>query len=571
MIKDGIKIKGIPTTHNGDNVIGFTNANFLADFTNVDSASLSTWYEKDPMSTYLGVIQAVGAEKSVAFPLLESVLGGAGHITVDGVGGRFTYDMPVNASHGVYTTVDKSNQPNPGIAGSVFEIVLSRKFAPGDVLTYDAQGSHNIIVSADYPVRQVGSDFLHTVKYLAPSAKAWYPSDKLRAGIQYFKIHHLAGEFSTQFSGITAFNPVSMIRSEFTLGNHRGVEASATMYGGDRLLSGLTKNSTMFLEEAKRQIESWGKLPNGEKINAVFLTNRFQDPKTGVWKLNQGNMKVMSAMEYLAFAELAKIEDTGLMFQRSGLIEDNNSVIRANEGLWHQLMRGYTIGYSRPGGLKLSHLRNAVEYVHRNNQGMPIEKRRTRFKAGSMAYENALALVQNEFNLQVQNLAPLLGTDRALPSNPISGTLDALKLQLVRAVSCFLPGMGYVEFQHEPSLDVMPMTDVQSQGYNGNGKPWTAYSLYIEDITDAAASNAYTSKPNYGSGVKLIKPGTNLYYITPEQGSLHWGYEGGRWDYRKSANIISSQPKLAQTFFCHSISALWVSDLSKILLLHLEQ
>jgi hypothetical protein len=572
IVNNGITVKGIPETSHGHNVVGYMSGKYFADLGYTDSTTIESWYQRDPMNAHLGIINAVSAHRVMAFPLLKTMIEKAGHISVDGTNGKFTYDMAIATSHGTYTTMDFSSQQNCGIDGGVFRIALNTKFRPGDVLTYDAQGGRNLVVSGEYPVRQQGSDFIHTVRCLGQSRKSWFPSDKLRPGIHYWKTGHLLGEFSTQFSGLSAIHPVDLARCEFILGNHRGVEASATMYGGEHYLRNLTKGSMDFIDEARRQIESWGTLPDGRKVEKVFFGQRKPNPDGG-WMMDKSSTVIMDAIVYLAFAELLKIEETGLMFQRGGLIEDNNSVIRANEGLWYQLMRGYTKSYARPGGLTLSHLREAGEYIFRDNRNIPLEERYIRFKCGKMAYENAMRLIQNEFNQQIQWLGPLLGSDRILPGNPVSGSLDALTLKLVRAKSCFLPGVGYVEFQHEPSLDMMPMTDVQSRGFHGNDMPWTSYSMYIEDVTSREASNAYASRPNLGNNVSMVKPGSNrnLYYITPEQGGLFCGFEHGRWSTQDTSNILASSPKMAETFFCHNRSALWLADPSRIFMIHLNR
>jgi hypothetical protein len=560
----------MPQTINGDNVIGYTSARRIADLAYQDRARLDSWYRENPDRTHLGLLQTVSARENVAFPLFEDLLKNAGRITVNGPGGTFRYDMPVNTVQSTYTVADTcTRHERPGIDSGVFEIILNQPFSPGDVLTYGAQSGQNIMVSGETPVRQVGSGYLHTVKLVSQTRKSWYPPDKLRAGIQYFKIGHLAGEYSTQLSAPLALQPTASVTCEFTLGNHRGVETASSMYAGDRYLKNADSNSVRFMERALRQIESWGKTPDGHDIDTIVIA---QQKMGRDGKINLANAKVMHAMEYLAFAELFRLENTANMFQRAGLIEDNNSVIRANEGLWWQFMRGYTVGYSRPGALQMSHIRQAVEYIHRNNRHMPLEKRWTRFKCGQMAYQNCMKLVQDEFTRQMQWMAPLTGSERLLPQNPVSGPNDKLKLGIVRPVECFMPGIGNVRFEHEPALDVMPMDDVHSKGFYGSDKPWTSWSLYVEDITGPDASNAYAyaAKPQESKNIRVLHPGKNIYYITPEQGSLHWGNSTGRWDARTNSNISSSDPHFWQTFFCHSVSAVWVADLSRICVIHLE-
>lgn len=574
-VNNGIKWQGIPETYNGDNVIGMASSSQIAEIlADTDRSSLESWYKRNPEENYLGILQTVGAAQNVSYPLLNELMSSrVGQIRLNGYTETMPYDMQTSVNTGTFTKGDTSSRyRKPGIGETTFEIILNRKFRPGDILTCGAQSmKKQIIVSSEHMVQQIGDAWLHFVKLHGGGKKDWYPSDKLKPGIQYFKIDHRAGEFSTQLSGFDGISGVRNIRCEFTLGNHRGVEASSTMYGGDMLLQNLTMSTKTFLNKVKNQIEAWGPTATGEDADTVAIGRLTQNQQTGKWNVDTGNMKVMSVLEYLGFAELFRMTGTSLMFTRGALISDANSVLRSNEGLWWQAQRGYTIGYTRPGGLNWNHIRQATDYIFRNSKSIPLEKRWVKFRAGKMAHERAMSLVQNEFNIQIQMLAPLFGTDRMLPKNPISGTLDNLKLDMVRVGQTFVPGIGNVIFEHDPSLDMMPMDDIQEQGFYGNDMPWTSYSLYIEDITSTSSSNAYQAKPIQASNMKILRPGTNLYHITPKQGSLNWGYEHGRWDHMRNGNIMSSNPKFAETFFCYNFSSAWYADLSKIVMIQLER
>ncbi len=57
--------------------------------------------------------------------------------------------------------------------------------------------------------------------------------------------------------------------------------------------------------------------------------------------------------------------------------------ISGNVGLWHQLQRGKTVKYSAPNGLTREHIRQAVEYVFKENNNLPVPERFARFETGS--------------------------------------------------------------------------------------------------------------------------------------------------------------------------------------------
>ena len=256
-----------------------------------------------------------------------------------------------------------------------------------------------------------------------------------------------------------------------------------------------------------------------------------------------------------------------LMFMRGGTVKSHNGVLKKNEGLYHQLRRGFVIEYARPGGIKPSHFQAAADYIYRGRSDMRIEDRVMKFKVGRMAYINITEIFRDEFNAQLGALAPYLGTDRILPTNPVSGPNNALELGTVSIKSVVLPGIGKVIIEHEPSLDYIDMVD-RSQLVDGM-IPITSYSCIMEDLTMPEWSNAYAGIPN-NSEARIGNINSNVFYVKPQGPSMYWGYEQGRYSSRVSAQeIISSNPLMGETFWCHSVSACWVKDASRFVTIEL--
>ena len=290
--------------------------------------------------------------------------------------------------------------------------------------------------------------------------------------------------------------------------------------------------------------------------------------KTVNGRLDLRTAKVASTLEVFCMAELVKLEARQLMWQEGGIIMDQNGPIHLNEGIYRQLRRGYTIYYSRPMGITKDTLMAAAAYIFRGRQDLPITERKIKFKVGAMAMVNLEKLIREAFFTTLSNLSWGMGSDRMLPSNPISGTNDAMILGPVQVKGAFLPGIGNVEFEHDPSLDYADMTD-RSELVNGM-YPRSSYSCIIENITDAGSTNAYSAIPNTANA-KLGNMNNNVFYIKPEGVSMWWGYEYGRWAHKANGNeIVSSLPGMKEQFWCHSASAAWVMDNSKFLIIELQ-
>lgn len=562
-------IKGnFPKVVNGDTVIGFTNSKKIKELGWMDVASLSSWYQEDPDKNHLGVIDLFSSMANISLPSYRNLWKDKSVLNVNGADGKFTYDLPVEKDMGCYTLGDTSNKYEAaGIDGSTFEIGLDRQFRKGDVLTYDAMYGEQLIVSEEHEVRKEGDTFFHTVQLVELDKGKWYPNDKLKKGIQYFKIGHATGEYGTDLSGISANASMGTLKCEFQLGNHRGAETFQTMYAGMKSFSGATMHSKKFWDYFQNQQEMLGQDSMG-RSNDMFFAGKI-NKETG--KVSKDSVKVGGSMEYLVLLECMKLEAHQLMFQKAGVISDTNGTKRLNEGIWHQIRRGRLIKYSKPNGITRAHIQEAASYLFRTRPDLLPHQRRLKFKCGYMAYLNFLQIFKDEFNLQTQTMNLLMGTDRQLPSNPIHGELDSLKLKPVIITEVPIPDIGVVSIEHDSSLDYLPLTERYSQGFYGNGYAHTTHSAVIWDASSDEYSNAMTNMP---AGTSLVEQGnskSNIYYVKPEGANMWWGYESGRWNPDTASGIVSSSKHMGREFWCHSISAGWVRDISKYIVIELKQ
>lgn len=563
-----LQTNGMPQIINGDYVIGYTNGKKIKDLGWADLASLSSWYQEDPNERHLGLINLYSTMGEETLPMYKNFFKEKAVLEVNGVNGSFTYELPVTKSKtGVYTTEDTSSfSEAPGIDGTLFPIKLDEPFRNGDILTYDAFHGSQVIVSEDRAVVKEGDSWVHWVTLVDNNAAAWFPVDKLKAGIQYFKIGHGLGEYSTKFSGITNPDNNGTIKCEFVLGNHRGVETYYTMYANSKNFSGASVKSKDFINTWMAEQEKIEKDENGNPLD-MFYVGRLRDGK-----LDMRTVRIGAVLEKLALLELMRLEAYSLIFQKGALINDINGTKRLNEGIYPQLRRGRIIKYSKPGSISLSQLRQASSYLYRYRPNVPIDQRRFKFKAGRMAYENIMALIQQESFRQVGSLAAFNGYERILPSSPVTGSsLTELKVNPVRFVEAMFPGVGWVEVEHDPSLDYQPLTDRHSRGFYGEeGLADSSYSAVIWDATDPQ----YVDVSKTVGGASLVKGGnakTNMYYVKPEGEGFYMGYSEGRWSPNKATDIASSMKHMAREFWCHSVSAAWVKDISRFIIIELKR
>jgi hypothetical protein len=278
-----------------------------------------------------------------------------------------------------------------------------------------------------------------------------------------------------------------------------------------------------------------------------------------------------STVEYLVGKQLNKLTGTQILFQRAGTIKDTNGVIRFNEGLWHQLRRGFIIKYGKPGGITFTHVKQAAEYVFRMNPDLEYEQRRIKFKCGTLAFENMIDLFQKEILAQQTALGPFLGADRQIP-NPVQGTDPTnLSWRPIRFTSVYVPQLGQVEIERDASLDHGMMQDRFSKGMHGENKAHTTYSMIIWNATDQVYSNNQKNLPKNTSLVAGGNANSNVYIVKPEGPMQYSGMINGRYDMRKSSDIVASNKTIAQEFWAYNNCSVWLEDPSKFVMIELEK
>ena len=547
-------------TRNGDQVVGFVSAKEVKLRGGYqDWSSLHEWYQEDPLRNHMKMRTFFGEQGQVRYKyaFTDELLSKKQILEVNGWEGEFTYDQPIESFNEMITVADTSNQKLAGMSDTTFKIVLNEELAPNTTLTADGFDGLEIYVSDSEPVRAKGDGYEHTVGLNTNDPDLYYDSALLTKGVRYVVTGHGIAEYGTEFAKVRGVNGMNYMTCRFQLGSIRGVESFVTGKADSKNLGGGVAQSKDFLN----------RLQNGGGNLGDLIVNFDVDTKTGQRK---GNGRIGAIMEYLTMVELEKITANSHMFQRAGTIKSANGIIRYNEGAWHQMRRGYVDKYGRKGGITREHLKNLSDYVFRANPDLPTIDRRLKVKAGSMAFENLLDILDDEFRDQLLLNSAVLGADRVIPKSPVSGDLFNLKVELLRVTEIYIKGVGNLKIEEDTSLNRMGLSDRRLSGNHNNGYDHTAWSVIVWDTMASEYSNN-TQMPKGTTLVEGGKADANIYMVKPEGDYVYWGSSNGRYDIRTATNVVSSFKEIGQSFWCFNNSAIFIPDVSRFAMLELDK
>lgn len=554
---------------NGDSVVGFTSIKEMKTLGWLDAPKVSTYLmgdKKRSHTKYLGLINLFNTSHKRPFPLMADLLKSAAVLEVE-EGQSITYDLPVSEEAMMCMTIEDTSGDTdyPGIDEGYFRLVLTHEFTKGDILTYDLQFGEQVIVSSEHEVERRGENFLYYVQLMTMDREAYFPKEFLKPGVAWIKVDHPMAEYDTVMSGLNMLkSPGGTITNEYYLSSPRAIQTFYTAKAAKMRPAGLVEYTTNARERATAALDNMG----GDKREIMFFS-----------RMVNGNIQkpdmVGYTLEYLALMELALMESHSLQFARPATIQSSNGVKRVNEGVWHQIRRGKIIKYAKPGGIKLDDLTEAANYIFRNSDMSPKD-RKIKFRAGSFAYQNVLEIFREYAISQLNGLpAGMLGYDKQVSGTVFQGPLDDLKMQWIAITGVFLPGVGTVDIEWDPAMDYLPNSDRLNAGMFGEGKAWTTWSLVIWDATDSQYSNVGKEALNRVRGASLVEGGTtrsNIYYVKPQGPSITWGYQQGRMaDGDQNSDIRSSIPYMGREFWAISQSSALVLDTTRYVTIELQR
>lgn len=216
---------------NGDNVIAFTDAkNYKTSLVEHNLGSLASWYYETLIRIIWVFLNLFSNIANYPVPMYMGMINNGATISVNGIGASFRYDLPVTKTFAVVTArILQVITWNLVLrVACLISFWISSEFTAYDVITYDAANGCNILISGEIPSKTEGDLTRYWCHVIGGKAK-YFPKEKLRPGIRYWKIGHALGEYSTQFSKVSGADKAGSMTCEFRLGNHRGVEGETTM------------------------------------------------------------------------------------------------------------------------------------------------------------------------------------------------------------------------------------------------------------------------------------------------------------------------------------------------------
>lgn len=524
-------------------------------------STLMDFYEEDPLNTHVGLVEEFGRQtgQPSLMPFYQDAIKAGAILETNGWDGKFQYDLPIETDNREKTVADTSNQEYAGIDNTEFDIVWNKQHAPGAVLTADgiSDGGMAVVVSYSEPVTDTpGGGFLHRVKIASNDPTLVYPSELLKSDIEYFAIDQGVAEWGEQLEIVGAPGMANKMTLEFQVGAPKGFETYVTGKANEVDLTFGTTYSKDYLDAVERFAEK------GMEVGVIQQT--VQAPG--------GSKKIKSVatmMQMLMFQQFNNRMSTALMFGFGFLDNTQKGTVRYSEGLWKQMRRGEIITYPKRMGLQRMHVQKAADYAFKNNPMMEVVDRILRFKVGSELGNNFTELYREEAQLQLSNIALLLGADRILPKNPVSGDLYNLRLEPVRFTSIVLPGIGRVEANVDKNMDYIGMQDRRFKGANPGGKSSTTYSGIMWDVTN----ESYTNNQSLPSGVTQIGENktANINLVVPKGDKIFWGTETGRYSAKTAKDIVSSRKTMTEGYFVYGSASVWMRDPSKIVIVELAK
>lgn len=519
-----------------------------------DFSTLQELYEEDPIHTHLGIITAFG-EQGVGSvkPFYQDALESGATLEVNGWDGRFSFDLPIETDNRMKTVEDNSNQPYAGIDGSVLYITLNRELSPGQTITADMLEGKVLVVSDVEPVQVHGAGFKHPVVLGTKDDEATYDTSLLKPDVEYFETGHGIAEWGEKLAKVHMPGQSNYMTLEFTIGSPVGVE-------------------TFFSGKANEVDLAWGTTSSRELLGEIDKYDENDMPVALIRQAlpNGGTRRAIGTyLQTLAVKKFNTLMSRSLMFQRGFTIPTEKGTVRYNEGLWHQMRRGFIVAYARRMGFGKEHMQRVSDYIYKVNPSMDAIERRLMFETGTELGKNFEAIYSDEVNLQMNQISPLMGSDRSIP-NPVSGTLDALVLSPVKFKEVYIAGVGTVTHKVNKGLDYLGAAqDRMLRGSNPNGMSYSTYSGVIWDTTD----QTYSNNNRLPAGVTNIggNDRENIYLVLPKGDKVFWGTENGRYSSKTASNIIASAKTMHESFFIYGLASVWMRDPSKFVMVELEK
>lgn len=548
---------GSPFTINGGIPIGKPITSPFSVKDHVESRSAKAVFGEEDY--WMGILKLQNNFQRLNTPLISMTELSKSVIEVGGTNARFTFAIPFQMK-GVFLYENLVKDVlKPGLGQQPFPVVFSEnKFTYGDYLTTDFRNGKQIRVVS---IQEAGQDaeivpYNNGWKYLVTIASAqkddFYPQEFLKEGLEYFKVTSDAGgEFNVEYSKVSGMNDKDALQLyEYRVGSSDiAIQAWIT----DEAEMFTTKNAVGF-----PGITGFTSDPNAASFINNYYGVKDNKPVDTFW--------IPTIIEEMA-KELATMKENKMMWSKGDYRLYNGRESRViNLGYYEQIkQRGNYYQYTSFKQLYELML-SLGGMLFGSDTSIPAEKRRIRWRMGTGAFNKMRQLAGQFFK----------------DENPFFVDLkhDALKDVLVKQAdgslmfkkpyfsSFFFPETGLMEFVADPKLDNIDRYVRNHKTYEG--KPLSAYMIFIEDMTEGSFTNATPSGVNYQMGADV----KNVVMIKQKNKTDFMQYKVGvgchpvlKKYIGEAAKIVSDPHERGFGVFAHTHGELWVQDPTRMIML----
>jgi hypothetical protein len=551
---------GSPFTINGGIPIGKPITSPFSVKDHVESRSAKAVFGDE--DHWMGILKLQNNFQRLNTPLISMTELSKSVIEVGSNQARFTFAIPFQMK-GVFLYENLVKDVlKPGLGQQPFPIVFSEnKFTYGDYLTTDQRNGKQIRILS---IQEAGQDaeitpYNNGWKYLATVASAqkddFYPQEFLKEGLEYFKMYTDAGgEFNMEYTKLGGLSEKDALQLyEYRIGSSEmGIQSWITSDAEEFTI----KNNTEFAGATGLTTD-----PNAKNFINNYYGVKDNKPVDSFW--------IPTIIEEMV-KELAEMKENRMMWSKGDYRIYNGRETRViNLGYYEQIkQRGNYYTYTNFKQL-YELLLSLGGMLFGSDTSIPAEKRKIRWRMGSGAFSKMRQLAgqffkdENPFFVDLKHPA----LDGVL-TKQADGSLMFKKPYFS---SFFFPETGMMEFVADPMLDNIDRKVRNHKTYEG--KPLSAYMIFIEDMTDSTFTNATPTGVNYQEGanvknVVMIKQKNKVDYMQYQVGA------GSHPVLKKyigdAAKIVSDPHAKGFGVFASTHGELWVQDPTRMIMLEFE-
>jgi hypothetical protein len=195
-----------------------------------DVNSLYHLYKRDSFKINKGMLALFNRKKLMSTPILNMTELNNSVVYVNGPEGKFGYQVEyeIDYPYSLGNVNDVLNV-NLGVDGQKFKFKCSENcFTATDIITYDYQDGVTLYIHDDEVIPD-GDGFIYTVSIPQKGKRGGiFPIEKLKAGVQFFKITNANGEYDVNKSGISY--RTGQMDLEVQMGGHLSAQHWITGY-----------------------------------------------------------------------------------------------------------------------------------------------------------------------------------------------------------------------------------------------------------------------------------------------------------------------------------------------------